>query len=79
MLSVTKKVPLSGEVRLGSYGIERLSSAISYRKILLTATFFSAPVSLVKVGVRCVKLRMRLICLSVIGSVTTLALGKQHQ
>ncbi len=36
-LGVTKKVPLSGEVRLGSYGMERLGSAISYHIILLTA------------------------------------------
>ncbi len=58
-LGVTKKVPLSGEVRLGSY--ERPVSAISYRIILLTAYLnflFSAnpavqPISLVKVRVRC--------------------------
>ncbi len=30
MLGVTKKVPLSGEVRLGSFGTERPGSAISY-------------------------------------------------
>ncbi len=57
-LGVTKKVPLSGEVRLGSYGTERPGSVISYRIILLTAyllncNFLSAPISLVKVRVRC--------------------------
>ncbi len=61
-LGVTKKVPLSGEVQLGSYRTARL--AISYRIILLTAYLlncnflFSAnpavqPISLVKVRVRC--------------------------
>ncbi len=56
MLGVTKKVPLSGEVRLGSY--ERPGSAISYRIILLTAyllngNFLFSAISLVKVRVRC--------------------------
>ncbi len=61
-LGVTKKVPLSGEVRLGSY--ERPVSAISYRIILLTAYLLNCNfllsanpavqlISLVKVRVRC--------------------------
>ncbi len=61
-LGVTKKVSMSGEVRLGSYWTARLD--ISYRIILLTAYFLNCnflfstnpvvqPISLVKVRARC--------------------------